>query len=123
MTRIAKRATRGSAQKGGNHLPSQAELRRIADRVLALSDAEETEVTIDVGSEALTRFANNTIHQHVDEQGLSISIRAVVDGRTARATTNKADDESLARATASALVLAGHQPKNPGLLPLAGSER
>ena len=120
MTRTAKRASRRLAQPdAGEHLPAQAELRRIAERVLALSEADETEVTIEAESEALTRFANNTIHQHVDEQGLAISIRAVVDGRTARATTNKSDDESLARAAASALVLARHQPKNPGLLPMA----
>ena len=101
------------------HLPSQAELRRIAARVLALSEADETEVTIEAESDALTRFANNVIHQHVAEQGLVISIRAVVDGRTARATTNKNDEESLRRATQAAFELARHQPKHPDLLPMA----
>jgi hypothetical protein len=33
-------------------------------------------------SDALTRFANNTIHQNVAEQSLTVSVRAVLDGRT-----------------------------------------
>jgi len=105
------------------HLPSQAELRRIAERVLALSEADETEVTIEAESGALTRFANNTIHQNVAERGMVISIRAVVDGRTARATTNRDDEESLRRAASSAFELARHQPKNPRLLPMAPQPR
>ncbi|HMD33175.1 MAG TPA: TldD/PmbA family protein [Candidatus Acidoferrales bacterium] len=106
----------------GEGLPAQAELRRIAARVLALSEADETEVTIEAQSDALTRFANNTIHQHVAEEGLVISIRAVVEGRTARATTNKNDDDSLRRAVSAAFTLARHQPKNPGLLPMPGPQ-
>jgi predicted Zn-dependent protease len=86
--------------------------------VLGLSEADETEITIEADSHALTRFANNTIHQHVAEQGLAISIRAVVDGRTARTTTNKADDDSLRRAAQAAFEIARHQPKQPGLLPM-----
>ena len=104
----------------GEHLPSLAELRRMAERTLALSEADETEITIEAESDALTRFANNTIHQNVAEQGLVISVRAVVDGRTARATTNKGDDESLRRTAAAAFELARHQPKNPSLLPMPG---
>ena len=46
---------------------------------------------------ALTRFANNTIHQNVAEENYGVSVRTVFGGRTARATTNKFDDESLKR--------------------------
>ena len=74
-----------------------AELEHIADRIIRWSGADETEVEIDATVDALTRFANNTIHQNVAEHTLGISVRAVVDGRTARATTNKTDEESLRR--------------------------
>ena len=100
------------------HLPSEAELHHLAERVLRLSDADETEVHIDFVADALTRFANNTIHQNVAEQTLSVSVRTVFDGRTARASTNKTDDESLRRAVAAAITLARSQPKNPDLLPM-----
>ncbi len=93
------------------HLPSEAELHRIAERILHFSDADETEVEVDAGVDALTRFANNTIHQNVAEQTLFVSVRSVFDGRTARATTNKIDDESLRRVVAASATLARSQPK------------
>jgi PmbA protein len=105
------------------HLPSDAELRRLAERILKLSDADETEVEISAGADALTRFANNTIHQNVAEQTLSVSVRTVFGGRTARATTNKTDDESLRRVVAASGTLARSQPKHPGLLPMPGSQK
>ena len=105
------------------HLPSEAELRRIIERVLRFSDADETEVEVDAGVDALTRFANNTIHQNVAEQTLFVSVRSVFDGRTARATTNKTDDDSLRRVVAASATLARSRPKHPGLLPMPGKQK
>jgi predicted Zn-dependent protease len=102
---------------------TKADLERIADRVFNLSEADETEVEIGAITEALTRFANNTIHQNVAEQVLGISVRAVVDGRTARSATNKLDEESLRRAVATAVRLARNQPENPDLLPMLGAQK
>lgn len=59
------------------------------------SGADEIELYIYGGHNALTRFANNIIHQNVAEDNIGISVRTVFGGRTARATTNKVDDESL----------------------------
>ena len=59
---------------------SIADLERIAERVLKLSHADETEVDIGATTDALTRFANNTIHQNVAEEILGISIRTVIEG-------------------------------------------
>ena len=105
------------------HLLSDAEMRRIAEKIFKFSDADETEVEIGVISDALTRFANNTIHQNVAEQVLTVSVRTVLDGQTARATTNKTDDESLRRAVAVSKTLARSQPRIPGLLPMAGPQK
>src|SRR5271154_2531438 len=102
---------------------SLAELERIAAHVLKLSDADETEVDVSAANDALTRFANNTIHQNVAEETLGISIRVDVDGRTARSSTNKTDEESLRRAVATAISLARNQPKNPDLLPMLKSQK
>jgi PmbA protein len=100
-----------------------AELECIGERILKFSEADETEVDIGVTTDALTRFANNTIHQNVAEHTLAISVRAVVDGRTARATTNKTDEESLRRAAAAAMSLARNQPRNPDLLPMLRGQK
>ncbi len=102
---------------------SPAELERIAEKILKLSEADETEVDVSAGTDALTRFANNTIHQNVAEHTLGISVRAVVDGRTARSSTNKTDEESLRRVVASAVTLARNQPENPDLLPMTGKQK
>jgi PmbA protein len=102
---------------------SASDLEHIAERVLKFSEADETEVEVDSTVDALTRFANNSIHQNVSEHTLGISVRAVVDGRTARATTNKTDEESLRRVVAAAMSLARNQPENPDLLPMLGPQK
>jgi PmbA protein len=102
------------------------ELRRIIDTVLRLAKstgADETEVHVDETADSLTRFANNAIHQNVAEHGLNVSIRTVVDSRTARATTNRVDEDSLRAAIEASLSLAHSQPKVPHLLPLPGKQR
>lgn len=119
----AKSRTGKAAVIAAAHLLSDPELRRIAERIFKLSEADETEVQMDVTSDALTRFANNTIHQNVAEQTISISVRAVFDGRTARATTNKTDEESLRRVVAASSALARSEPRYPGLLPLPGPQK
>ncbi len=104
----------------------ERELRGIVYSVLRLArseGAEETEVHIDEVADSLTRFANNGIHQNVAEHGLTVSIRTVVDGRTARATTNRTDEDSLRGAIQASLSLAHSQPGNPSLLPMPGKQR
>ena len=90
----------------------------IFDRVKKLSSADEVEVLISGGSFALTRFANNTIHQNVAEENHVVSVRTVFGGRTARATTNKLDDDSLRRVVESSETLAKVQHPDPDLLPM-----
>jgi PmbA protein len=107
-------------------LRPERELRAITDRVLHIAESNgipETEVHVDEVIDALTRFANNSIHQHVAEHGLTVSLRVVVDGRTARVTTNRTDEDSLRAALESAASLAGSQPKCPGLLPLPDRQK
>jgi PmbA protein len=88
-------------------------------RVLKHSQADETEVLIGGGQSALTRFANNVIHQNVAEENYIVSVRTVFGGRTARATTNRFDEESLKRAVEASAALARVQEPDPDLLPMA----
>jgi PmbA protein len=107
-------------------LVSTAELKKTIDDVLRLgktAGADETEVHLDETIEALTRFANNAIHQNVSEHGITVSVRTVVDGRTARSTTNRLDEDSLRKVVESSLQLAHSQPKQRDLLPLPGKQR
>ena len=90
----------------------------IFDRIRKLSSADEVEVLFSGGKFALTRFANNTIHQNVAEENHVVSVRTVCGGRTARATTNKFDDESLRQVVKSSESLAKVQHPDPDLLPM-----
>jgi predicted Zn-dependent protease len=128
-SRKQAKKTRGAQRRGnastvaGLHLFSDAEMRRIAEKIFKFSDADETEVEIGAVTDALTRFANNTIHQNVAEQVLSVSVRTVFDGRMARATTNKTDEASLRRVVETAKSLARSQPRNRDLLPMPGPQK
>jgi predicted Zn-dependent protease len=94
----------------------------IFERLQKFSTADELEALIAGGQSALTRFANNTIHQNVAEENYVVSVRTVFGGRTARATTNKFDDESLKQAVLASEALAKVQEPDPDLLPAAGPE-
>ncbi|PYX03193.1 MAG: hypothetical protein DMG86_04415, partial [Acidobacteria bacterium] len=78
----------------------------IFGKIKKYSSSDEVEALTYGGHSALTRFANNTIHQNVAEENYVVSVRTAFDGRTARATTNKLDDESLKRVVAASEKLA-----------------
>ncbi len=88
----------------------------IFDRICGFSSADEVEAIFTVSRFALTRFANNTIHQNVEEENSIVSVRTNFGGRTARSTANQFDDESLRRAVAASENLARVQAPDPDLL-------
>src|SRR5258708_16781323 len=91
-------------------------------RVRRFSSADEVEAIFTSSRFALTRFANNTIHQNVEEENSVVSIRTNFAGRTARATANQFDDESLRRAVEALENLARGQAAGPHLVPMAGAQ-
>src|SRR5438046_8770284 len=113
-----------SGKKHAELLPAR-ELRGIIETVLRLAKstvASETEVHVDEVADALTRFANNGIHQNVFEHVVTVSVRTAAGGRTARATTNRLDEDSLRAAIEASLSLAHSQPRDPKLLPMPGQQ-
>jgi PmbA protein len=80
---------------------------------------EEIEAIIAASDEALTRFANNTIHQNVAEQTTHLSVRPVIDGRTARASTNRLDRAGIHDVVEQAIEITRLTAPDPELLPLA----
>jgi PmbA protein len=123
MSAVRKSSSQ-SRPKDANSL--DGDLRRIVDTVLRLSKSigvAETEVQVDETISALTRFANNAIHQNVAEHMLTVSVRTQIEQRTARATTNRTDEDSLRAAIEASLSLAQSQPKNLGSLAMPGKQR
>src|SRR5207253_5171442 len=89
----------------------------IFDKIKNYSTADEVEALFYGGRSALTRFANNTIHQNIAEENYGVSVRTVFGGRTARSTTNKFDDESLQQVVRASEALAKVQAPDSDLLP------
>ena len=94
----------------------------IFDRIRRFSSADEVEAIFTGSHFALTRFANNTIHQNVEEENSIVSIRTNFSGRTARSTANQFDYESLRRAVAASENLARVQEPDPDLLPMPDAQ-
>ena len=90
----------------------------VFDRIRRFTSADEVEAVFTASRFALTRFANNAIHQNVEEENAVVSIRTNFAGRTARATANQFDDDSVRRAVAASEALARAQAPNPDLLPV-----
>src|SRR5579872_5477078 len=79
----------------------------------------DIEAILTTENQALTRFANNAIHQNVAEQSRHLSVRAVIDGRTARASTNRVDREGIDSVVGQAIAITRSVEPDPELLPLA----
>jgi len=101
---------------------TRAQCEKIFEQVMDAArkwGVKDVEATIAGGSHALTRFANNTIHQNVAERTAYLSVRALIDGRTARATTNAMDAESIRAVVEQAIAITKLQEPDPDMQPLA----
>ncbi len=93
----------------------------IFQRVKKFSTVDEVEVLISGGRNSLTRFANNTITQNVADENYEVSVRVAFDQKTARATTNRLDDEGLKKVVQAAESLTRLQEPDPDLLPMVSA--
>ena len=90
----------------------QEELKQLADRALEMSQADQTEIVVVAPHSALTRFANNYIHQNVEQQDLDIRVRSVIGKKIGVASSNDTSDDGLKNVVDRALNLARHQRDN-----------
>src|SRR6266851_4099222 len=95
----------------------------IFSRIRKYATADEVECLFYGGHSALTRFANNTIHQNVAEENFGVSVRTVFGARTARATTNAFDDQGLRRVVEASESLARAQQEDSDLLGVPQSDK
>jgi PmbA protein len=103
-------------------MPDNARPEQIFEQVLEAARSHgvaDIEAIFEEADDALTRFANNAIHQNVAEHVSHLSVRAVVDGRTARATTNRVDKAGVRDVVGQAIAIARLTEPDPDLLPLA----
>ena len=86
--------------------------------ILEYSRADQTEVFYSGGDTALTRFANNYIHQNVAERDANVSVRVIIGKKIGTASTNKLDETSVKLVVDKAIEIARTQPENPQFVSL-----
>lgn len=102
---------------------SESEARSILQKVLALSRADECEVTLGGGRSANLRFARNAVSTSGASERLSLSVTSSFGLRSGSATINEFDDASLARVVRTAEELARLSPENPESVKLPGPQK
>ena len=100
-------------------LTDQGELKRFMQTLLERSPAQQTEVMLTEWDSALTRFANNGIHQNVAERNVNVRVRAVKDGKTGVASINQMNEAAAADVLKRAVAIADLQPKSE-VVPVPG---
>ena len=101
---------------------SREQARAITERVLKLSTADQTRVTLVSGWSGNTRFADGSITTSGGVDNVSLTVTAIVGRRRASSTTNVLDDESLTRTVDLAIRLARLAPEDPELMPELGPQ-
>ncbi|MDT8436128.1 MAG: metallopeptidase TldD-related protein [Gemmatimonadota bacterium] len=105
-----------------DELLTEARARELAGRVLALSSARETFVTIRDAWTGNTRSAVNRITTAGEVRDTVVSVTARDGRREATVTTNRLDEPGLRAAAEAAAEQAGLAPENPELAPLLGPQ-
>lgn len=82
------------------------QVEKVVQRALALSDAEQTHVSLHAGRSSLTRVAQNAIHQNVAEHNCVMTVRAVFGRRIGTASTTDVSDDGVRQAVERACGIA-----------------
>jgi predicted Zn-dependent protease len=101
-------------------LLGERELQRMAREVLGAVEADQAEVLFYGGTSALTRFANNYIHQNVEDSSTTVRVRAVIGKKIGVAGTDNVTPEGLQAVARRAVDLAKLQQDNETFTSLPG---
>jgi PmbA protein len=95
-------------------------MKQMAATVLGAVAADQAEVAVYSGISSLTRFANNYIHQNVEESDTSVQVRAVIGKKVGVAASDVVTPEGLKAVAERAVKLARLQADNPDFESLPG---
>ena len=104
-------------------LMTRDEARKLVDRILSYSTADECEVAIGASDVAHNRFANNSITTTGATSGIMITIASTRGGRKGTSATNEAGDSALKAAVAKSEELAGYAPSDPEYVEPLGPQK
>lgn len=102
---------------------SRDEARALCDRVLARSQTDGAEVTIESRRHGNTRYAVNQITTAGESSDLAITVTARAGSRRASVTFNDASEDRVAERVATAERLAALAPEDPEQMPLLEAQQ
>lgn len=119
---MAQAGAPAAAPRNGSQLLSREEAKALADRVLALSSADQTRVNITTQWSGNTRFADGSITTSGSVTNTTVTVTVTAGKRQASASTNVLDEASLKRTVDLAARLAQLAPEDPELMPELGPQ-
>lgn len=102
---------------------SKSEFKKVANKIFSISTADETEILLFKSKHALTRYAENYIHQNVSNQSTHLRIRTIFGKKTATASTDSFSEDALKQTLDNAISATKLQKDNPKLLPLPNPQK
>ena len=101
---------------------TKEESKKIVDKVLAFSKADETSVTLSGDRTGNIRYARNSVSTSGESTNQSIAVTAVFGKRSGTATINEFDDAALEKTVRRAEQIARLAPENPEYMPMLGAQ-
>ncbi|MBN8821149.1 MULTISPECIES: TldD/PmbA family protein [unclassified Spirosoma] len=101
---------------------SKDEAKKIIDKVLSYSKADEMSVGLNGNRTGNIRYARNSVSTSGESDNLGLSVTAVFGKRSGTATINEFDDASLEKTVRRAEEIARLAPENPEYMPMLGPQ-
>lgn len=101
---------------------TKEEAKKIIDKVLAFSKADETSVNLTGSRTGNIRYARNSVSTSGESYDLSLAVTAVFGKRSGTSTINEFDDLSLEKTVRRAEEIAKLAPENPEYVPMLGPQ-
>jgi predicted Zn-dependent protease len=102
---------------------NEQEAKKLIDKVLSFSKADEINVAVSGGRVGNIRYARNTVSTSGEADNLSLVVTSFFGKRSGTATINEFDDASLEKTVQRAEEIARLAPENPEYLPALGPQQ
>jgi len=102
---------------------NEQEAKKLIDKVLAFSKADEINVAVSGGRVGNIRYARNTVSTSGEADNLSLVVTSFFGKRSGTGTINEFDDASLEKTVQRAEEIARLAPENPEYLPALGPQQ
>ena len=102
---------------------SREEAKKIIDKVLGFSKADEVSVGLSGNKTGNIRYARNSVSTSGETTDMSLSVTSVYGKKSGTATINEFDDASLEKTVRRAEEIAKLAPDNPEYVPMLGPQK